>query len=135
MLDFTAPNEKRKVHPTDRTIGENLRRIRLARGLSQEKLADILQMTFQQVQKYEKGENRISGRRLVEIARALKIDLSALFTGTGAFEHDIEPEGVPLTAGLSKGALELATTHDAIVDTAQKVALRNLARTMAKAED
>ena len=62
----------------DAALGANVRARRLERGMSQERLAEILGVTFQQVQKYEKGVNRISVSRLVDIAGALETDVSRL---------------------------------------------------------
>lgn len=62
---------KKSPHPVDAEIGARVRTLRAAAGLSQEKLGEALGITFQQVQKYEKGVNRIAGSRLVAIAAAL----------------------------------------------------------------
>lgn len=68
-------------HNIDKRIGENVRQIRLMRSLSQEKLGDGLGLTFQQVQKYEKGTNRISGSRIVQMAHILEVGIIDLFQG------------------------------------------------------
>ncbi len=65
-------------HPVDVAAGINMRRIRRARGLTQEWLAARIGLTFQQVQKYERGANRISCSRLMDIARALHVAPSAI---------------------------------------------------------
>lgn len=65
-------------HPVDVAAGINMRRIRRARGLTQEWLASRIGLTFQQVQKYERGANRISCSRLMDIARALHVAPSAI---------------------------------------------------------
>lgn len=72
----------------DVIVGANIRRARQLRLMSQEALANELDVTFQQVQKYEKGTNRVSASRLVAIAAALKCSLADLFTDTGAFFDD-----------------------------------------------
>lgn len=72
----------KKTNPTDAVIGGNVRRLRLVNSLSQEKLGDAIGLTFQQVQKYEKGTNRIGGSRLVQIAAVLKVKPEALLEGT-----------------------------------------------------
>ena len=72
---------KRTVKPVDRIIGQNIRANRLARGLSQVELGDRIGVTFQQVQKYEKGANRVGGSRLVQIAKALNVPALALLEG------------------------------------------------------
>jgi transcriptional regulator with XRE-family HTH domain len=68
----------RGVDPVDREIGARVRTYRLMRGLSQAALADELEVSFQQLQKYEKGANRISGGRLTKIAQALQVEPSIL---------------------------------------------------------
>jgi transcriptional regulator with XRE-family HTH domain len=65
----------------DRQIGNKIRARRIALNLSQEKLADSLSLTFQQVQKYEKGTNRVSASRLLEISQILKVDIDYFFAG------------------------------------------------------
>lgn len=67
----------------DQQIGENLRTIRRFRGLSQAALAEKIDVSFQQIQKYEKGTNRISGSTFVKISNALQVPITALFQGTG----------------------------------------------------
>ena len=71
------------IHPVDRLVGQRVRLLRLSCRMSQTVLASHLGLTFQQVQKYEKGTNRISASKLVEIARALSVNVSDLFDGTG----------------------------------------------------
>jgi transcriptional regulator with XRE-family HTH domain len=68
--------------PVDVTVGGNVRVWRMARGLSQAQLAKRLGVTFQQVQKYEIGGNRIPTGRLVKLAAILGVPISALFEGT-----------------------------------------------------
>lgn len=58
---------------TDAVIGANLKRVRISRGWSQEKLGDALGITFQQIQKYEKGSNRIAVSTLLASAKALGV--------------------------------------------------------------
>ena len=71
----------KQPHPIDRLVGSRVRLIRTARGLSQSRLADDLGITFQQVQKYEKGTNRISASRLFEISRLLGVTVPELYAG------------------------------------------------------
>lgn len=63
------------INEVDKHVGERVRLARLSRGLSQEKLADAIGVTFQQVQKYENGHNRISASRLYACARYLGVDI------------------------------------------------------------
>ncbi len=62
----------------DRRLGERVRLYRLKKGLSQKDLAFNLQISFQQIQKYEKGDNRISSERLCKIAQALQVPVERL---------------------------------------------------------
>lgn len=70
---------KRRSDKRDIEVGRRLRTFRLQKGLSQEKLADQLGVTFQQVQKYEKGTNRIAAGRLQRIAEILEIPITEFF--------------------------------------------------------
>jgi transcriptional regulator with XRE-family HTH domain len=70
-----APN------PVDKYVGSRVRMRRIMLGMSQEKLGDSLGLTFQQVQKYEKGTNRIGASRLQQISEILQVPVSFLFEG------------------------------------------------------
>lgn len=70
-----APN------PIDKFVGGRVRMQRLLAGLSQERLGDQLGITFQQIQKYEKGSNRISASRLQQLSRILGVDVAFFFEG------------------------------------------------------
>ena len=74
----------------DRLVGLRITALRKARGLSQTALGTAVGVTFQQVQKYEKGQNRVGAGRLREIARLLEVPVSAFFDetdGPGAQEQ------------------------------------------------
>jgi transcriptional regulator with XRE-family HTH domain len=71
----TGPN------PIDKHVGSRVRMRRMTIGLSQEKVAHALGLTFQQVQKYEKGTNRISSSRLHQLARILEVPIPFFFDG------------------------------------------------------
>jgi transcriptional regulator with XRE-family HTH domain len=66
----------------DQMVGRNIRIFRLQKKLTQTELADELGLTFQQVQKYEKGTNRVGGGRLLKIATFLDVPVTALFKGS-----------------------------------------------------
>jgi transcriptional regulator with XRE-family HTH domain len=68
-------------HPTDRHVGARIRMRRMMLGMSQEKLGDALGLTFQQVQKYEKGTNRVGASRLQQIATILNVEVAYFFEG------------------------------------------------------
>ena len=84
-------------NPIDRHVGARVRMRRMLVGMSQEKLGAALNLTFQQIQKYEKGTNRISASRLQQISDALNVPLSFLFQGAPV------SEGV-VNGGFAEGA-------------------------------
>jgi len=85
--------QKKSPNQVDRHIGSRVRARRMMLGMSQEKLADALGLTFQQVQKYEKGVNRIGASRLLHIAGILDVSIEFFFEGlpglrAGGFSDD-----------------------------------------------
>jgi transcriptional regulator with XRE-family HTH domain len=69
------------AHAVDRHVGLRIRLLRKERGWSQERLAEAVGLTFQQIQKYERGANRVSASKLWAIALALGTTVAALFEG------------------------------------------------------
>ena len=88
---------------TDRQIGARVRAARVSRGVSQEKLGEALGITFQQIQKYEKGTNRVSVSALLKIAEALQISAADLVP-----ELKEEKAGAPAPVITNMQALEVA---------------------------
>jgi transcriptional regulator with XRE-family HTH domain len=89
---------KKSTSSIDKEIGTRVRMRRISIGMSQEKLGEMLGLTFQQVQKYEKGMNRISVGRLVDIAKILGVEIHFFFdgiksgkAGTGFAEEETPP--------------------------------------------
>jgi transcriptional regulator with XRE-family HTH domain len=72
---------KKAPNPIDKHVGSRVRMRRMMLSMSQEKLGDGLGLTFQQVQKYEKGTNRIGASRLQQIAHILQVPVSFFFEG------------------------------------------------------
>jgi transcriptional regulator with XRE-family HTH domain len=72
---------KKTPNPIDKHVGSRVRMRRMMLSMSQEKLGDALGLTFQQVQKYEKGTNRIGASRLQQIAGILQVPVSFFFEG------------------------------------------------------
>jgi transcriptional regulator with XRE-family HTH domain len=72
---------KKVPNPIDRHVGARVRMRRMLASVSQEKLGEALGLTFQQIQKYEKGSNRISASRLQQIAKMLDVPVSFFFDG------------------------------------------------------
>ena len=81
-MSTKAPN------PVDKYVGSRVRMRRIMLGMSQEKLGEALGLTFQQVQKYEKGTNRVGASRLWELSRVLGVPITYFFEG---LEPDTQP--------------------------------------------
>lgn len=77
-------SDERLANSVDRRIGQRVKQRRLELGMSQERLAELLGVTFQQIQKYEKGVNRVAASRLFELASALGVGLTYFFEGLTA---------------------------------------------------
>lgn len=73
----------RSANNIDHRLGQRVRARRLEIGMSQERLAELVGVTFQQVQKYEKGVNRIAASRLWEVCSALDMPIGKIFEGIG----------------------------------------------------
>jgi transcriptional regulator with XRE-family HTH domain len=91
LMRSEAVSEAEGPHPVDRHVGLHIRMRRKALGMSQEKLAEALGLTFQQVQKYERGANRVSASKLWEIARALGVNVSYFYEGLEDEADDTPP--------------------------------------------
>jgi transcriptional regulator with XRE-family HTH domain len=83
---------KKAPNPIDRHVGGRVRMRRMMLAMSQEKLGDALGLTFQQVQKYEKGTNRIGASRLQQISEILQVPVSFFFEG--APNLGVAPDGM-----------------------------------------
>jgi transcriptional regulator with XRE-family HTH domain len=108
----------KRPDPVDIEVGHRIRIERLARGLSQTALANQLGVTFQQVQKYEKGVNRVGAGRLTKIAEVLGIDVSQFFGAKemGLVEGAREGETSPLKLLTVSGAFRLLRAYGDIED-------------------
>ncbi|MBX6366786.1 MAG: helix-turn-helix transcriptional regulator [Rhodospirillales bacterium] len=109
----------------DRLVGARLRERRLLLGLSQQQLAKALGITFQQVQKYENGVNRISASRLWDISRRLEVPIEWFFGVSGAKGRPV-PSAVPDL--MRRETIELVRNYFAIPDPELRRALLALAR-------
>jgi transcriptional regulator with XRE-family HTH domain len=84
---------KKAPNPIDKHVGSRVRMRRMMLGMSQEKLGDALGLTFQQVQKYEKGTNRIGASRLQQISQILQVPVAFFFEGAPDVPNVNWPEG------------------------------------------
>ncbi len=139
-----AELKKRKTKGTpdgvDRHVGQRLRVRRSLLGMSQEKLAEAIGLTFQQIQKYERGLNRISAGRLFQFSRILEVPISY-------FYDQYTPESVVGKQGLadnkqesllsndimqSKETIELLRTYYSIEDTEMRKDIMKFVKSMSK---
>lgn len=112
-------------HPVDRHVGRRVCEKRISLGYNQSDLGRALGLTFQQIQKYEKGANRISASKLWDIARFFKVDIGYFFDGltnaapgmaegeTPAFEHDFP--STRHTIELARVAPSLSARHQKLL--------------------
>jgi transcriptional regulator with XRE-family HTH domain len=123
--------------PIDKYVGSRIRMRRIMLGMSQEKLGDALGLTFQQIQKYEKGTNRVGASRLQQIADVLQVHVSFMFEGapgaaTGGMSEYASPayvsdflatsDGLALTKAFTR--LKDAKLRRSIVDLVEQIAAR-----------
>jgi transcriptional regulator with XRE-family HTH domain len=96
---------KKTPNPIDKHVGSRVRMRRMMVGMSQEKLGDALGLTFQQVQKYEKGTNRIGASRLQQISSILQVPVAFFFEGAPQASNDdnidLHLDGAPSPAYVS----------------------------------
>lgn len=88
-----SPARRDSNRAIDEQIGANVRKLRNALGMSQQRLAEMLGVTFQQVQKYEKGSNRVAGSTLFRIAQVMNLPVGALFADIPGAASDEEQSG------------------------------------------
>lgn len=126
--------KKRRPNSTDIQVGESIRAHRLIAGMSQSDLASQIGVSFQQVQKYEKGANRVGAGRIPQIAAIFSIPISALFE---AHAHAMPGKGTDSAAPVrlisNKGALRLLGSYTDIDNTAIRRCLIQLVDEIAKA--
>src|SRR5580704_10388483 len=106
----TAASLRRSTSRTqdiDRHVGARIRERRIMLGLTQQQLADLIGVTYQQAHKYERGINRVSAGRLFEIAQVLRVPVSYFFDG-------IEAEGGRTVSPRERMCLELARNFSQI---------------------
>jgi len=125
------------AHKVDIHVGKRIRQRRWLTGMTQQRLAELVGIKFQQIQKYETGANRVSASRLWDIADALEVDVSHFFEGVPKEETDV-PKSDVKKAGLGnipvdvmgdKEAMDLIRSYYAIPED-QRRRLFELARVL-----
>ena len=119
--DLPNPND------VDRAVGHRIRELRVLRGMSQSALGAAVGLTFQQVQKYERGGNRIGAGRLLQIAEILDVPVSALFDQAPRKAGDV----VTVAPVASRRVMD-ATRYLNLIDDNAAQSILDLVRTMAK---
>lgn len=125
--------KKKTPHPVDAHVGQGVRSRRVLRGMTQSVLAEQIGLTFQQLQKYESGANRISASRLWEIAQILDVPVASFFDG---LESD-SPKGEVMPNVPLRPDVEMLETAKAVQDLPRSVQkemqglIRSLAETTA----
>ena len=120
---------KRGPLPVDAQVGQNIRIYRLKRGMSQDEVGRKLGVTFQQVQKYEKGRNRVGAGRLAQIADILGVSIPALFERTETASG--EPSNVGRLLAEPR-ALRLLQSFDGIDNADVRLAVLRLVESLAQ---
>jgi len=129
----------------DKFVGQRLKSRRILLGMSQEKLAESAGITFQQVQKYERGTNRISSSRLLKFSKVLQVPIGFFFEGSdeillqdapakkGFAENDQESFGDSLPADVftRKESLILLRSYYAITEPEMRKMLLKMVKSMA----
>ena len=130
--------KNKSPNPTDQYVGARVRTRRIMLGMSQEQLGKALRLTFQQVQKYEKGSNRISASRLQEIAHILMVPIPFFFDGApNPPGHGGRTDNVPSPAYVTeflatKEGLVLCNAFTQITDAKLKRAIVDLVSIIAE---
>ncbi len=123
----TAPTQRRSTSRTqdiDRHVGSRIRERRIMLGLTQQQLADLIGVTYQQAHKYERAINRVSAGRLFEIAQVLSVPVNYFFDG---LDQDSERSVSPR----ERMCLELSRNFAQIPNERHQEALSQLARVLA----
>jgi transcriptional regulator with XRE-family HTH domain len=107
---------KKSPDPIDVEVGRRIRVQRMARGISQTELGEKIGVTFQQVQKYEKGSNRVGASRLTKIAKELGVSIGTFFGGSSGVDQGAGAESTRLDLEylVVPGALRLLRAYGQI---------------------
>jgi transcriptional regulator with XRE-family HTH domain len=122
--------EQRSPHDIDAVVGARVKAARLSKGVSQAALAQRVGLTFQQIQKYERGDNRISASKLVQIAGALSVLPMEFLSGL----EDSAATSFDFSLFQASGAMDLLVAFGALSPREQRALLR-LARDLADVGD
>ncbi|MEH0194534.1 helix-turn-helix transcriptional regulator [Caulobacter sp. CCNWLY153] len=125
-------SEGRNPNPVDIHVGGQIRLRRKILGMSQEQLADALGLTFQQVQKYERGANRVSASKLYATAKILGVTVQSFFDGLAEYETNDEIDNPIVHLAGVNGGVEIAEAFQA-VDNQGRAAILQMSRALLSA--
>lgn len=131
LIDVGEGGRSDGPHPVDLHVGVRIRMRRKELGVSQERLAESLGITFQQVQKYERGANRVSASKLWEIALALKTPVAYFYDGLGDRDATAGHREASQDFLLSSEGIELMAAFPRIVEPAIRRKIVELVRVVA----
>ena len=122
----------RTGNPVDVAVGARIRNLRLRNKLSQEEVGRRLKISFQQVQKYEKGTNRVGASRLSELAKIFGVSVDAFFSEVASSKGDASRR--PIDRLTDRHTIRLVEAYEALSDPKLKVAIVELAEQMARCQ-
>jgi transcriptional regulator with XRE-family HTH domain len=128
---------KKQTNPVDIQVGNRVRIRRMLIGMSQERLGELLSLTFQQVQKYEKGVNRIGAGRLFDVSRILGVPIDYFYEGVGAqlAQEGFTENAPPVMEFVSSGeGLQLSLAFMKIKDAKVRKRVLDLVKSLAEEE-
>ena len=128
----SAPSTAKGNRTIDRNVGQQLRGLRLSRGLSQGQVAERLGVTFQQVQKYEGGDSSLSVGRLCDLASVFDVPIDYFYDGLRGNRRRSLPDGLPDNPIELARTLRLIRYFQAIPDPTLRQSLLELAQSLAK---
>lgn len=140
ISQYDEPTNSKKANAVDAQIGNRVRVRRMLVSMSQEKLGELLKVTFQQIQKYERGANRVSASRLFQIAKVLGVPIGYFFDNLTVADDGAPVPGFAEPSNEEAGMMEFLNTREGIelnrafqriTDPAKRRAVVELVRSMA----
>ena len=132
-LEVLRKSASRETNEVDRFVGERIRLYRSMIGMSQQKLAENLGVTFQQLQKYERGENRIGAGRLLTVATVLGIPITFLLDEEGFSQrHGVEHSLAGGTLDTARDAYTIGRAFSQITDPEIRRTITTLVQSLAR---
>jgi transcriptional regulator with XRE-family HTH domain len=128
LAQRAAAVHRSRPQEVDRYVGARIRERRILLGLTQQQMADLIGVTYQQAHKYEKGINRVAAGRLYSIARALGVEVSYFYEG-------LQTGGRLVPSPSQRLLLDLARNFLNIPDPSHREAVAALARRLAEGKN